>query len=246
VAFLVSQDILGESVLDVEPHTLISHGQLAARQWLLTVPIVFPYFEERKNALTDYFKFVMYRHPIERLASAYRDKIDTTHPQYRPLRQDIFLYAHPNEKFTEGPGKARVGFHDFVSYWLDHYMNDEHFIPTFELCEPCKVRYTYYGQFKTFKKHALVFLDMIGGKKDFLLEDNYSNPNEKTESVLQELYNGVSDEAKRRVLKRLSQDIDFYYHIYPDELNTHKKILNLSDELTIPYLPMKELPIHPV
>jgi len=235
VAFFMSQGLLSESVINIQPHTIVSHDVLKDAQTSCSFSNVFPNLEKKQQALREYFKFLMYRHPIERLASGYRDKITHWHPPYRELRQKVFSYANPGEQYIEEPGTVKISFSDFISYWLDNDMEDEHFKPIFDLCDPCRVRYDYYGQFKEFNKHAAVLLDKIGGKTDFLLEDNYSDPSKKTDLVLEELYNQVSDEDKRRVLKRLSQDIDFYYHIYPDEINTHKETLNLPDELTLPY-----------
>ena len=120
---------------------------------------------QRKFALNRYFKFMMYRNPLERLLSGYRSKVerfpliglDDDRPHYNWLRKEVHNATHPllYEEYvrTEGAKGVNISFSDFIDFWLtrpESLKIDEHFRSIFSLCQPCRVRFNFYGNFKNF------------------------------------------------------------------------------------------------
>ena len=200
--------------------------------------------------IKNYYKFVMYRHPLERLVSAYRSKvqthtlsgIDDEQPHYNWLRKKIYKHTRPEEykEWFKGNGHKDVdiSFRDFITYWLenDHYrtQHDEHLMPIFDLCAPCNVRYDYYGHFESFEQDVRVLVEQIGTNMTYLRKDYYNQERSRTSFIALDLYNELSDNQKTAVLERLSQDIDFYYHLFPYKKGSHKMILCTTKELSLP------------
>lgn len=204
---------------------------------------------ERIKIVKGYFKFVMYRNPLERLLSAYRSKVrryplvglQKDVPHYNWLRRHIFAYTHPSD-YKEwilhgGQYMVNISFNDFIDYWLAYDLsNDEHFRTVFNLCEPCRISYNYYGNFKTFLKDASVFTHRIGANSKVLRVGYYeNNGNINTEKLVQVYYRELNIYQKLALIRKLSLELDFYYHIFPPEKDSHKQILGIEYDIVRPY-----------
>ena len=204
---------------------------------------------ERIKVVKNYFKFVMYRNPLERLLSAYRSKVKRyplvglkkEEPHYNWLRRQIFAYNHPtNYKdwiLHGGQNAVNISFDDFINYWLAYDLsNDEHFRTIFDLCEPCRISYDYYGNFKTFLKDASIFTNRIGATNEVLRVGYYdNNGNLPTEQLLHSHYRELSIYQKISIIHKLSLELDFYYHLFPPEEDSHKQILGVDYDIVRPY-----------
>ena len=126
---------------------------------------------QKSFALNHYFKFMMYRNPLERLLSGYRSKVerfpliglDDNTPHYNWLRKEVYKVTHPllYEEYlrTEGARPVNISFSDFIDYWLtqpESLKVDEHFRSIFSLCQPCRVKFNFYGDFKNFNTDSEV------------------------------------------------------------------------------------------
>ena len=194
------------------------------------------------------FKFVMYRNPLERLLSAYRSKVgryplvglqkDT--PHYNWLRRRIFAHTYPRDYkhwiIHAGQPMINITFNEFIDYWLAYDLSyDEHFRTIFSLCEPCRVHYNYYGNFKTFEKDASLLLDRIGGNIDVLRSGYYQEDGSvPTTHLLNHYYKTLNLYQKLAVIRKISLELDFYYHVFPTEEDTHKQILGIDYDIPRP------------
>ena len=195
------------------------------------------------------FKFIMYRNPLERLLSAYRSKVSRYPlvglqkdvPHYNWLRRRIFARTHPIDYkgwiLHGGQFIVNISFTDFIEYWLTYDLSsDEHFRTIFSLCEPCRIHYHYYGNFKTFDKDARVFLNRIGEEAELLRSGYYEDVgNIATSQLLNQYYEQLNLYQKFAVVRKLSMDLDFYYHVFPTEKDSHKHILGIDYNIQIPY-----------
>lgn len=193
-----------------------------------------------------YYKYMMYRHPLERLVSAYTNKVqrfplkglEDESPHYNWLRKKVYKHTHPNEYrkwFKEkGIRDVEISFRDFITYWLennhDRTKRDEHLVPIFDLCEPCRIRYNYYGHFETFEQDAKVLIEQIGTNSTNLRHSYYTRNPAHTSLVTMELYKELSESQKTLVFKRLSRDIDFFYHIFPNKQDSHEIFLGITKD----------------
>ena len=198
------------------------------------------------SVLKSYFKFVMFRNPLERLASGYRSKIERFHlfgmkseiPPYNWLRKVIYSYAHPQlySTWTQNGGNIPVSitFSDFIDYWLvgqDPQLKfDEHFLLITHVCQPCRIRFNFYGNFHHFERDAKILISKIGANSTDLRSGYYSEDT-STEERMQQYYSTLSEAQKRQVLKKMALELEFYYTIFPEENNSHKTILGISDDL---------------
>ena len=243
--FFINQGLINESELQVSRDE-VDQGRLEA--------VMFKHSfmnrndAQRKHSLKNYFKFIMYRNPLERLVSGYRSKVqrypligtmpDT--PHYNWLREEVYKFKHAEEyeAWSEAGSKTeiQISFPDFIDYWLSNPESvryDHHFRPIAELCHPCRTRFDFYGNFRRFEEDTAVLRLRLHAKDEYL-RHNYYNSTTETSYLLSEYYEQLSEEQKRSVFHRFLPELDFFYRIFPEELNTHKQILRILDDTPSP------------
>ena len=103
----------------------------------------------------DTFRFMVVRHPFERLLSAYRDKledlardIDARDGFYYTMygKHIVAEYRQHDERTNNSSEERREPtWREFVTYLLNTPVTkfDEHWMPIWMLCSPCIVKWVY-------------------------------------------------------------------------------------------------------
>ena len=206
----------------------------------------------KKMALLSYYKYTMFRNPLERLASGYRSKVERfplsglklDSPHFNWLRMDIYRATHPQEfqlwKMERGKTNVNVSFPDFIDYWthnpvvnkVDGYL-DEHFLMISEMCQPCRTRFDFYGNFRHFTRDARVLIDKVGGSYSDLRQGYYSDDTLSTDERMKLYYSTLSQSQKTDVIRKMALELEFHYTIFPEERGSHKQILGIDAELPL-------------
>ncbi|KAJ3598945.1 hypothetical protein NHX12_032908 [Muraenolepis orangiensis] len=125
--------------------------------------------EEIRYRLGHYFKFLFVREPMERLLSAYKNKFGEMEAYQRRYGVEI---VKRYRKAPGGGGKAKgpppkgddVTFTEFVRYLLDEDADrmNEHWMPAYNLCQPCAVSYDFVGSYEHLQRDADYVLRRVG------------------------------------------------------------------------------------
>ena len=104
------------------------------------------------------------RNPLERLISAYRDKILS---DYEHLSGRIITHYRQDGPVEEKQRKNKVPtFEEFISFIVDENAQgkalDMHWTPAYKFCNPCQVNLTHIIKFETFDRDTKAVLDQIG------------------------------------------------------------------------------------
>ena len=202
----------------------------------------------QRVAIRDYFKYVMFRHPLERLLSGYRSKMSvainegkTVDEDDRYIEGDKFLWAkreiisysfpkvYRKWEAAQESYPVNITFSDFIDYWLksEKLSSNPHFNSIVKLCNPCLVRYDYYGNFKTFVSDAKLLMDKIGASPSEL-RPQYPQP---SDSLVHQFYGQLNKTQKIAVVKKLAAELELYYMLFPPEKDSHKQMLEIKEDI---------------
>ncbi|XP_018086730.1 carbohydrate sulfotransferase 14 isoform X1 [Xenopus laevis] len=109
--------------------------------------------EEVRYRLQHYFKFMFVREPMERLLSAYRNKFGEIKEYQRRYGVEIVRRYRKQAGSSAGDD---VTFPEFLHYLLDEdpeKMN-EHWMPIYNLCQPCALTYDFIGSYERLREDA--------------------------------------------------------------------------------------------
>ena len=122
-------------------------------------------YKDIVHRLKTFFKFMVVRHPFDRLESMYNNKI--TMRRRNPVNEKLFLHAKPPQHIhsykTLYPN--RYYFQDIVKLMEDGYWNSHWQGPYHLNCHPCHINYDYIIKLETYDDDAaFVIHNRLQGK----------------------------------------------------------------------------------
>ena len=117
--------------------------------------------KEIKLRLSNYYKFVFVRDPLERLLSTYRNKFDqNTRAAINTTSKEEIV---DNFKMKEPTADNAVTFAKLIHCISSIGFNkDVHWITYDELCHPCNIRYDFIGHFHDMTEEAPYIIRRTG------------------------------------------------------------------------------------
>ena len=161
------------------------------------------------------------RDPIERLVSAYRNKIE--HPNTEnPTEQTIWdgirttilqMYRAPTTELNP----PYPTFSEFIQFLSDSDLADmnEHYKPMTALCQPCAVQYDYVGNFATLRRDANRVLQYLDVNTTWFWDRgrHFTNP---THNYVDKYYSQLTVNEIEHIQGRfLVNDIELYQLLFP-------------------------------
>ena len=201
----------------------------------------------RLERLKTYYKFIMIRNPLERLLSAYRNKIEpaltnatTVVNKIQYVEGETYFDNHkhfilsryrPLDILQQKTKSMQVSFSDFVQWILDtqEYILNEHFAMQITNSQPCMVKYDFHANFKNFSTDVRLLIEKLNTHTDYFTDHDSHKPTEQTRLFLGRYYSQLSHELKYRLFQRMFVELDFYYHLFPEEQWSHTEILDISE-----------------
>ncbi|NXX35037.1 CHST9 sulfotransferase, partial [Nicator chloris] len=166
----------------------------------------------QKEFLSNYTKVMFTRHPLERLVSAYRDKLLHSEPYYSTtVANKIKAMFRKNANSSE-----KVSFQEFVNFITANppHTLDIHWKPMFLLCDPCNIHYDIMGKYETLGMDSKHVLKVIGAPESLQYPSLKTYGSEKrtdSDITLEYLRQLTSEQIK--MIKKL-YEMDFFLFNY--------------------------------
>ena len=190
---------------------------------------------EIRRHLANYYKYVFIRNPMERVLSAYLDKI--AHPldislikkkfeeRYKENILKALRLAEYNRWLKNGSkGPIYPTFSEYVQYlnMINLKEANEHFKPIIYLCHPCAINYNFYGNFKLLPKDANALIKHFKLNSSYYDSKSYiSHTSYKTSNLVHKYFSELTALQKETLFYSYADELDFYYSLYPEEMNSH-------------------------
>jgi hypothetical protein len=164
------------------------------------------------------------RNPIERLVSAYRNKIEhpasdnpSEHTIWDGIRARILQKHRGPAQGNNVTGPPYPTFSEFIHFLgaSDPADMNEHYKPMTALCQPCSVHYNYVGNFATLRRDANRILQYLHINTSWFWDrgKHFSNP---TNNYVNKYYDQLTTEDIEIIEKVvLVDDIQHYKHLFP-------------------------------
>jgi len=134
----------------------IIHDHKNSDKYIERLEKVLPVFRNWRFTESRYFTFMFVREPLERLVSAYRDKLNED-DSYHHVNIAIVRQYRPQD-YSPLIKRYNVTFPEFVRFVLDQRATgqvlDRHWIPQYELCRVCQLRWDFIGHYETLREDA--------------------------------------------------------------------------------------------
>ncbi|NXC79247.1 CHST9 sulfotransferase, partial [Cercotrichas coryphoeus] len=201
--FLLQSDFNAEAS-DIG-HDNIHHTSLIKR--LVSYPPAL-----QKEFLSNYTKVMFTRHPLERLVSAYRDKLLHSEPFYSTtIANEIRAMFRKNKDSSE-----KVSFQEFVSFIIAKppHTLDIHWKPMFLLCDPCNIHYDIMGKYETLGLDSEHVLNVIGAPENLEYPSlkRYSSEKRTDGDITLEYLRHLTSEQIEKIKKLY--EMDFFLFNY--------------------------------
>lgn len=190
-----------------------------------------------KKLITQSIKFLVVRHPFERLMSAYVDKLESYSRDveyrggyyYAMYGHDIVASyrAKYKQKFPDNPlfERKEPSFVEFVEYLIETPLDkyDEHWKPIFVLCPPCHFNFDIIVKMETFKRDTEFLLNQRGLDSGLLTRKHSTKSGDQDQDLRRRLFSQLSKKMvsalrdKYRIdLTMFEYDVEEYTQIASD------------------------------
>lgn len=193
---------------------------------------------ERRRRLVEYYKYTFIRNPMERIVSAYLNKIA------KPLNVSLvgikfeegykakILKLLKREEYDKWYKSGRKGkmyptFSEFVQFLNMENLKrlNEHFKPIIYLCHPCAINYNFYGNFKLLPGDADTLVKQFNLNSSYYDNKSYiSHKLYNTSDLVPKYFSELTNSQKEALFYLFADELDFYYSLYPEEKDNHLKL----------------------
>ncbi|XP_043262341.1 carbohydrate sulfotransferase 11-like [Colletes gigas] len=179
---------------------------------------------EIERMLATYDKLIVVRHPLERLLSAYRNKLEAKHKKSSMYFQARFgkkIIKRYRRNATEESLKNGddVTFREFVEFITDDTFNrtqNEHWKPIYQLCQPCLVNYNLVSKYESLVEDATEVLERMG--VDSVAFPAKPPNSEPTASKLEKYYSTLTYKQLRKLANLYKLDLRLFGYSLEDVL----------------------------
>ena len=190
---------------------------------------------ERDRRLQEYFKFVLVRHPFDRLVSAFVEKFTKPNQPYYPnLFRDVI-----RNTINVDVRRRSLTFTEFIhminTHYRDRRFRNEHWTTYDEMCNPCGIQYDVIAKIETFEHDIAPFLARYnvtrnGAGRDVLLNKNSARNPQNRLLETTEYFRNISESSQAALYRIYKKDFALFGYRWSSSDNLCSYGSSLSDD----------------
>ncbi|KAM9762520.1 carbohydrate sulfotransferase 14 [Menidia menidia] len=179
--------------------------------------------EEIRYRLAHYFKFMFVREPMARLLSAYRNKFGEIESYQKKYGVEIVKRYRKGRAKDAAAAGDDVTFAEFVRYLLDEDAErmNEHWMPVYNLCQPCAVSYDFIGSYEHLQEDAEHVLQRVGAPASVHFPQRQTWYKPVTAQTLHYYLCGLPQKLLRELLPKYILDFSLFAYPLPNTTTEH-------------------------
>ena len=211
----------------------------------------------RADVLKDYTKFLVVRHPFERVLSAFRNKMSptSTSPSARWFQNKIGNFIIDKYRMKPNLNDSRVNtttrdsiftlqnnstakydlkFEEFVNFLINEklrvdFANNLHWREIHRMCSPCQIGYDIVSHFESLEVDAEYILRLVHADHvvQFPSSNGSSPTNSSSSSVYEAAFRGIDRDDLQKLYQRYQLDFELFGYDKPHFL-FHSQSWNLT------------------
>ncbi|KAM8920873.1 carbohydrate sulfotransferase 9-like [Pelodytes ibericus] len=166
---------------------------------------------KQKELLQSYTKVMFVRDPLQRFVSAYRDKF--LH------KQEVYYYktfaGYIKRKFRNDENSTeQVTFEEFSRYVIEKNppYRDTHWMPMYQLCDPCNIQYDIVGKLETMTKDSDLVLKTIRAPENITYPSikHYAGESRTNEKISMEYFRSLPTQLLKDLMEVYEVDFSMF------------------------------------
>jgi len=175
--------------------------------------------QSNNKIMKDTFRFLVVRHPFERILSAYRDKLEDLNRDleardgfYHTMYGKHIVAEYRDRTDTNLTGVPEPTWREFITYLLNTPVTkyDEHWMPIWMLCSPCVIRYDVIAKMETFSEDTQLTLAQAGLEEQLALEWKHRTGTGGDSDTIADYYSQLSQSEVAALFKKYQLDFELY------------------------------------
>ena len=171
--------------------------------------------QEIEYRLRNYLKFIVVRHPFDRLLSTYNEKFGLVKVNYAPSYMNLITKHFGSDFGKDSRGRPLISFEQFlelVATERNRFAN-VHWKNYFDYCHPCSITYDHVIRFETLHEDADVILDRLtisGGERPRLPQQNVKRNTTRPFLEIDEVFSHLDPDIVHGLMEIYGRDFEIF------------------------------------
>ena len=180
--------------------------------------------EQRRYMLKNFYKFMIVRDPIERLVSAYRNKLEDKSNPGMLLKELSKKMRKLFDARRQGYNKTKtaayyITFPEFIHHIIEtplHELN-QHWMPFNDLCRPCDIQYDFIGSLDNLKRDTTYVMKKVKlDETKYYVKKTIGSVKQTTRKSTANFLKDVPKDHFDRLVKMLQLDFELFGYSLPE------------------------------
>ncbi|XP_047487610.1 carbohydrate sulfotransferase 11-like [Penaeus chinensis] len=176
-----------------------------------------------KKTLKKSYKFMVTRHPFERLLSAYRDKLESyerdlmfRNGYYNTMYGKYIVKVYRDDSDVTLSNRTEPTWQEFVKYLINTPSSkfDEHWRPIYALCSPCVIKYNVIAKMETFSEDTQFIINQLGLEDRLHVEWIHKTSDTRTSDIATAYFSQLTLAQIDQLFEKYRLDFELFGYDY--------------------------------